>query len=55
MEQDQKSIEEEVSLPFEAVNCFEKATTTIEVKTGHHRTISLSLCNICGNKFGGDD
>jgi hypothetical protein len=26
-----------------------------EVKAGHHRTISLSLCNICVNKFGGDD
>ena len=39
----------------EAVNCFEKATTIIEVKAGHHRTISLSVCNICVNKFVGDD
>jgi hypothetical protein len=38
----------------EAVNCFEKATNTIEVEAGH-RTISLSLCNICVNKFVGDD
>jgi hypothetical protein len=39
----------------EAVDCFVKATTTIEVEAGHHRTISLSLCNICVNKFLGDD
>src|SRR5215469_13158590 len=39
----------------EGVNCFEKATTFIEVKAGHRRTISLSLCNICVNKFVGDD
>jgi hypothetical protein len=38
----------------EAVNCFVKATTTIEVDAGH-RTISLSLCNICVSKFVGDD
>jgi hypothetical protein len=42
MEQNQNSIEKEISLLFETVNCFEE-TTTIEVKAGHHRTISLSL------------
>ena len=36
------------------VNCFEKATT-IEVTAGNHKTISLSLCNICVNNFVGDD
>jgi hypothetical protein len=35
----------------EAVNCFEKATNTIEVEAGNHRTISLSLCNDCVCKF----
>jgi hypothetical protein len=55
MEQNQNSIEKEISLLFEAVNLFEKTTTIIEVKVGHHRTISLSLCNICVNKFVGDD
>jgi hypothetical protein len=39
----------------EAVNCFEEATNNIEVQAGNHRTISLSLCNICVNKFVGDD
>jgi len=42
----------EISLLLEAVNCFEKATTAIEVTAGNHRTISLSLCNIClTNKY----
>ncbi|HXX96339.1 MAG TPA: hypothetical protein VEL11_04375 [Candidatus Bathyarchaeia archaeon] len=49
----QNSIEKEISLLL--VNCFEKATTAIEVTAGNHRTISLSLCNICVNKFVGDD
>jgi hypothetical protein len=39
----------------DVVDCFAKATTTIEVEAGHHRTISLSLCNTCVNKFIGDD
>jgi hypothetical protein len=43
------------ALICEAVNCPEKATTTIEVEIGDHRIISLSLCGICVNKFMGDD
>ncbi len=39
----------------EAVGCFVKATTTIEVEAGRDRTILLSLCDICVNKFLGDD
>jgi hypothetical protein len=39
----------------EAVDCFADATNTIEVEAGNHRTISLSLCNICVNKFVGSD
>jgi len=35
----------------EVVNCFALATTTIEVKVGYQRTISLSLCNDCADKF----
>ncbi len=44
-----------VALMCEAVNCFAEATNTIEVKAGNHSTISLSHCNICLNKFVGDD
>ena len=39
----------------EAEGCFAPATNTIEVKAGNHRTISLSLCNICVSKFVGDE
>jgi hypothetical protein len=39
----------------EAVGCFAHATNTIEVEAGNHRAISLSLCNICVNKFVGND
>ena len=39
----------------EGVDCFAHATNTIEVEAGNHRTISLSLCNICVSKFVGDD
>ncbi|MDQ6669145.1 MAG: hypothetical protein M3Y53_13110 [Thermoproteota archaeon] len=35
----------------EAVGCFEQATTTIEVKAGYQKTISLSLCKECVSKF----
>mgnify|MGYP007135461688 CR=1 FL=1 len=35
----------------EAVGCFAQATTTIEVKAGHQRTISLSLCKDCVSRF----
>ena len=37
--------------PCEAADCFAQATTTIEVKAGHQRTISLSLCDDCVRKF----
>jgi hypothetical protein len=39
----------------EAVDCVAEATNTIKVNAGNHGTISLSLCNICVNKFIGDD
>jgi len=35
----------------EAVNCVAEATNTIKVNAGNHGIISLSLCNICMNKF----
>ncbi len=35
----------------EAVGCFAQATTTIEVKAGHQKRISLSLCKECVSKF----
>jgi hypothetical protein len=38
----------------EAVGCFAKATTTIEVKVGQEGLISLSLCEDCIKKFGDD-
>jgi hypothetical protein len=39
----------------EAVDCFAEATTEIEVSVGQRGTLPLSLCNICVNKFVGDD
>jgi hypothetical protein len=39
----------------EAVNCSSPAEVQIEVKVGQLGNISLSLCNICVNKFVGDD
>jgi hypothetical protein len=52
---DESTLTADLNNVCEAVNCFEKASTSIEVKAGHHRTIPLSLCNICVNKFVGDD
>jgi hypothetical protein len=39
----------------EAVGCFSPAEAQIKVKVGQLGNISLSLCNICVNKFVGDD
>jgi len=39
----------------EAVDCVAEATNTIKVNAGNHGIISLSLCNICMNKFGFGD
>jgi hypothetical protein len=39
----------------EAAGCFSPAEVQIEVKVGQLGNISLSLCNICVNKFVGDD
>jgi len=38
----------------EAVGCFAKAVTIIEVKVGQKGLISLSLCEECIKKFGDD-
>jgi hypothetical protein len=35
----------------EAIGCFAQSTTIIEVKAGHQRTLSLSLCKECVSKF----
>ncbi len=39
----------------EAVGCLAQATTAIDVKVGHNRTIRLSLCKNCIGKFVGGD
>jgi hypothetical protein len=50
-----ESGESSITSECEGVDCFAEATNTIKVNAGNHRTISLSLCNICVNKFIGDD
>jgi hypothetical protein len=39
----------------DAAGCFSPAEAQIKVKVGQLGNISLSLCNICVNKFVGDD
>lgn len=41
----------ELNSMCEAVGCFTKATTTIEVKVGQRGTILLSLCHGCVSEF----
>jgi hypothetical protein len=50
----QEPLESELNNTCEAVGCFTKATTTIEVKVGVRGTILLSLCHGCVSKFTGD-
>lgn len=35
----------------QAFGCFAEATTEIEVKIGHEKTMTLDLCNDCISKF----
>ena len=39
----------------EAIGCYAYSTSTVELKAGHHRAISLSLCEDCVDKFVGDN
>jgi hypothetical protein len=39
----------------EAIGCYAFSTSSVELKAGHHRTISFSLCENCVDKFVGDN